>query len=215
MSQKPKLLILGTHEFAEEVADIASVAGDYELAGFVENQDKNRCTLQIANLPVLWVEELARLAATHQFVCGIGSTKRAAFTPQVEAFGLQPAILRHPTAQIAPTARVGAGSILNAGVIIGAQTTLGKHVIANRGVLLGHHTTIGNHVTLSPGANIAGRNSIGDQTSFVMGAMVINDLTVGSYSVVGAGSVVTKNVGDRVMVLGYPASVAKEGIDGI
>jgi acetyltransferase-like isoleucine patch superfamily enzyme len=47
-----------------------------------------------------------------------------------------------------------------------------------------------------------------------MGAVVIDHLTIGAHSVVGAGSLVTKNVPDRVQVVGVPARIVKENIAG-
>jgi acetyltransferase-like isoleucine patch superfamily enzyme len=38
-------------------------------------------------------------------------------------------------------------------------------------------------------------------------------VTIGEYAVVGAGSVVTKDVTSRVVVAGNPAEIVKEGID--
>jgi acetyltransferase-like isoleucine patch superfamily enzyme len=55
---------------------------------------------------------------------------------------------------------------------------------------------------------------IGDRTYIGMGAVILNSLTIGSRVVVGAGAVVTKDVPDGVQVLGVPARITKEGIDG-
>jgi len=51
-------------------------------------------------------------------------------------------------------------------------------------------------------------------TGFASGAVVIDHVTIGSRSVVGAGAVVVADVPDRVQVLGVPARIVKEGIDG-
>jgi acetyltransferase-like isoleucine patch superfamily enzyme len=45
--------------------------------------------------------------------------------------------------------------------------------------------------------------------------VILDHLAVGSASVVGGGSVVTKDVGRNVQVVGNPARVVKEGVDGL
>jgi sugar O-acyltransferase (sialic acid O-acetyltransferase NeuD family) len=214
VSGRQRLIVLGTRVFAEEVADLVADCEEYELAAFAENWDRTRCDGQLLGLPIIWVEDLAPLAATHVAVCAIGTTRRAAFVRQVEAMGFRFATVRHPTARVSRTSAVGAGSILSAGVIVAAHTAIGAHVIVNRGSLIGHHTAIGNCVTISPGANIAGRITIGEGTYVGMGAIVLDSLTIGRGSVIGAGSLVTRDVPDNVQVMGAPARVTREGVDG-
>jgi len=213
MSPRP-LLICGTRTFAVEVADLASEVPGVEVAGFVENMDRERCRDLLLGMPVAWAEEAASLAASHDFVCALGTTRRSRFTAQMEGLGFSAGTLIHPGARLSPTSMVGAGTIASVGVIVAAQTAVGRHVILNRGVLVGHHTTIGDHVSLLPGANVAGRCHIGDGAYIGMGALVLDHVSVGCDSVVGAGAVVTKDVPDRVQVLGVPARVVKEDVAG-
>jgi acetyltransferase EpsM len=207
------LVILGSHAFAEEVADIVQQAATPELAGFVENWDRGRCAEPLLALPVTWIEEAGPLAERSEAVCAIGTTRRDGFVEQAAAVGFSFGQVRHPTAVVAPTAVIGEGCVLGAATVIGAATSLGGHVILNRGALVGHHTVIGDFVTVSPGANIAGRVTIGRQVYIGMGAIVLDDRTIGEGAVVGAGAVVTRDVPARAQVVGVPARIVKEGIE--
>jgi sugar O-acyltransferase (sialic acid O-acetyltransferase NeuD family) len=200
------LLILGTRLLAEELADwIADIPG-YEVAGFVENQERDRCALRVAGLPVYWIDELPKFAKTHLFACGIATTHRVTYLEQVTALGCKFATLIHPTSRVSSKSTLGAGTLISPGVQVASHTRLGRHVFVNRGALIGHHATIHDYATLQPGANLAGAT--------VIGAVVLDRIRVGAQSVVGAGSVVTHDVADNVQVQGVPARVVKSGVLG-
>jgi sugar O-acyltransferase (sialic acid O-acetyltransferase NeuD family) len=208
------LLILGTRTLAVEIADLASEVKLIRVAGFVENLDPDRCRERLEGLPVYWVDEVAGLAGSHGAVCGIATTFRSRFVDQVVDTGIRFPTLVHPTARVSTTSVLGNGTIVSVGVIIASHTRLGRHVLVNRGSLIGHHTEIGDYVTIHPGANVAGACQIGEATYIGMGAVVIDHVKIGAHSVVGAGAVVTKDVPDHVLVVGVPARIAKEGIEG-
>jgi acetyltransferase EpsM len=199
------LAVLGTHTFAEEVADLVEQTGEHEVVAFVENWDRERAGRELEGRPVIWVDELADHAGEWEAVCAIGSPERRAYVEQVAGLGVEFARVIHPTAVIAPSAAVGAGCIVSPGVVVGAHTRIGRHVILNRGVLVGHHTQVGECVTLSPAANVAGCVEIGDGAYIGMGATVIDRRTVGAGALVAAGAVVVRDVPDDVRVQGVPA----------
>jgi sugar O-acyltransferase (sialic acid O-acetyltransferase NeuD family) len=213
-SNRQPLLILGTHALAEEVWDLISDMPGFEVTGFVENMNRDRCGQTLEGLPILWIDDIAPYAETHKAICALGTTHRSRFIEQAAAFGFQFATVVHPTARVSTHSSVGDGTIISAGVIVATRTEIGRHVFINRGALIGHHTQIGDYVSIMPGANVAGKCRIGDATYIGIGAIVIDGITVGEHSVVGAGSVVTRDVESNVQVVGIPAVVARENISG-
>lgn len=208
------LLILGTRTFAVEIADLASEVPGFQVVGFVENMERERCRETVEGLPIVWVDTLAELADSHAVVCGLGTTQRSRFTDQAAAYGVRFATLVHPLARVSSRSSLGAGSIVSVGAIIAAHTRIGRHVVVNRGALIGHHTTIGDYVTVGPGANIAGNCRISEATYIGISAVVIDHVSIGAHAIVGAGAVVTKDVPDRVQVVGVPAKIVKENVTG-
>ncbi|MGB7159946.1 MAG: acetyltransferase [Tepidisphaeraceae bacterium] len=214
--QSRKLLICGTRTYAEEVADLASGVPGVEVVGFIENWEREKCNATLGGLPIHWVDDLPKLKLSreHVAICALATTHRSKFTKQVEALGLPFTTLIHPAAQISKTTQIGEGSIVGQGVIMGSHNVIGRHVIFGRGTLIGHHTHIGDHCTIFPGCNIAGCNRIGQAVYVGMGSIIIHNHVVGSHSVIGAGAVVVKDVAERTQVVGVPARVVKENIDG-
>ena len=212
--ERVKLLILGTRTLAVEIADVASDVPDVEIAGFVENMDRSRCSETLEGLPILWIDDIATLAQTHFAVCALGTTQRSRFIEQATALGMRFATIIHPSARISRHSTIGEGSVACPGVVVATRTAIGRHVILNRGALIGHHTTVGDYCSIMPGANIAGACAIGEATYVGMGALVLDHHNVGSRSVVAAGSVVTRDIPDNVQVMGLPARIVREQIEG-
>lgn len=213
--KKQPLLILGTRTLAIEIADVVSDNDDFEVAGFVENMDRQRCSEKLEGLPIYWVDDLAKMAKTHQAICALATTHRGRFIEQAASHNITFAIVVHPLARISTKSSIGEGTIVNPGVVIASHTQIGKHVIVNRGALIGHHTKIGDYVTIQPGANIAGACSIDSSVYIGMGSVIIDHISIGSNSVIAAGAVVIQDVPQRVMVAGVPAKIVKENIDGL
>ena len=121
-------------------------------------------------------------------------------------------------------AKIGSGCIIGEGVYIGPNVVIGDNVKIQNHSLIYEGVTIEDEVFIGP--NVVTTNDIrptavGDwserfrETLIKKGAsigansVVICGNTIGSYSLVGAGSVVTKNVEDNDIVYGNPAQKAR------
>ena len=123
-------------------------------------------------------------------------------------FAFAPALI-DPTAIVARSTTVGAGSFVNAGAILGAASVLGDHVVVNRGSAIGHHVTIAPFASLGPRTVIAGHVTIGFGAMVGAGAVVLPNVTIGDRAVVGAGAVVVRDVPPRTVVFGNPARIVR------
>lgn len=209
-----KILILGNSILAEELTDVISEIPGYEVAGFVENLDPDRCRNRLFGLPVYWVNDIAPMKGTHLCVCGISTTHRRRYIEQVQETGMRFATIIHPTARVSAGACIGNGCVISPLSNVSYSTILGEHVFVNRGALIGHHSNIGSFTTIQPGAAIAGKVTIGSGTYVAMGSTIIDRINIGCNCVIGAGSVVTKDLPDAVQVVGVPAKIVKTGIEG-
>ena len=210
-----RLLLLGAGAFASELADLIGEMPGYSISAVVESLDRSKAGERLEGLPIVWIDDIGKYVDSHVGICALGTTRRALFIEQVSARGLHFVTLVHPTAQVSSTSTLGRGTLASRGSIVAAHTKIGPHVVINRGCLIGHHVQIGAFSTISPGANIAGNTRIGAAVYIGMGSIILNGIHIGDHSVIGAGSVVTHDVPDHVQVVGVPARITKENIEGL
>ena len=106
--------------------------------------------------------------------------------------------------EIHPAAKIGPGLFIDhgMGVVIGETTEIGENVLLYQGVTLGgtgkekakRHPTLGNNVTVGAGAKILGAIKIGDN------------------AIIGANSVILKNVPDNSISVGVPGRITKKKV---
>jgi len=117
-----------------------------------------------------------------------------------------------------PFAHVRGGSVLDKKVHVGTNSEL-KNARVAEGSKIGHFSYVGDaqlgrDVNVGAGcvfANYDGKkkhhSKIGDKVFLGSNSTLVAPITIGKGAVVGAGSVVTKNVAPGVTVVGVPAKV--------
>lgn len=135
------------------------------------------------------------------------STARLGLGERVRACGLSLATAVHPSAVVSRTARIGEGSCLCAGVIVGPGARLGRQVIVNTNSIVEHDCVLEDGVWLAPGVTMGGAVHIGRLAYVSTGAVLVAGVFVGEEAVIGAGAVVLKPAPPRSILYGVPARV--------
>ena len=119
------------------------------------------------------------------------------------------ATLIHPDVNIHHTVKIGGGSIIYPGVIITTNICIGNHVIISPKCGIGHDAIINDYTSLLWNVNISGHNKIGTGCLIGSGATIIQNKVVGDFSIIGAGSVVIKDIKDCTINVGVPTREVK------
>ena len=124
--------------------------------------------------------------------------------------GLAIATAVHARAFVARDAEIGSGSQILAMSAVASRARLGAACIINTSASVDHECVLEEGVHIAPGAHLAGAVKVG-RCSFVgTGAAVLPRISIGHDSIVGAGSVVTRDVPAGVVVAGNPARMIRE-----
>ncbi len=106
-------------------------------------------------------------------------------------------------------ASVGNGTVVMQGAIIQASAVVGTHCIINTGASVDHDCHVGNFVHISPHATLCGNVSVDEGSWVAAGAIVLPGVKIGKWCVIGAGSVVTRDIPDYSLAAGNRCKVIK------
>lgn len=120
----------------------------------------------------------------------------------------------HPTALVHESAVLGEGCVVMAGAQIGPDARIGRHTIINTNAVVEHDCFIGDFVHIAPGSVLCGAVRVESDTLIGAASVVIPGKIIGRGVVVGAASVVIKNIESYKKYAGNPAkelSVSAKG----
>lgn len=118
-------------------------------------------------------------------------------------------------------AKIGSNCNINCHVFIENDVVIGDNVTVKSGVQIWDGLRIEDDVFIGPNVTFTNderprskqfpkkfqKTHIRDKASLGAGCVVLGGVTIGKYAMIGAGSVVTKNVPERALIVGNPARI--------
>lgn len=201
---KDRLLIIGASGHGKIVADIAIKMKRWETILFLDDDESLKSVMGIKIIGRS--SDAYKYINDHDIFVGIGNNSiRERIQEQLIDLYASIPVLIHPSAVIGKEVKIGSGSVVMAGVIINCCTNIGKGCIINTGVTIDHDNILEDYVHISPGAHLAGNVHVGNRSWICMASSVINNVNIASNCIIGAGSVVLKDIIDNGTYVGIPA----------
>lgn len=202
------IVIIGAGGFGREVAwlieDINRFNNQWNIIGFVDDNETIQGTKingyeVVGNFEWLKEQELYVVNAI-----GNPIIKKKVMDRLCDSKNTYP-VLIHPSVIYSDKVIFGEGSIICAGNIITVNIEIGKHVIINLDCTIGHDAILGDYTTVLPSVNVSGFVTTEECVSIGTGSAIIQGVSVGKNTVIGAGSVVVKDLPENCIAVGAPA----------
>lgn len=206
-----RILIVGAGGFGREVLHWARAAWPAPIAtvaGFLSAHEPRHW--RGGDLPaVIGDPDDFVPAAGDGFLLGVGIPDvRRRLAETLMARGARFLTLVHPTAIVAPTAEIGAGSIICPFAVVSDNARVGRCVLLNYHTSLGHDASAGDFAVLSPYATLGGNAHVAEDVFLGMHASVGPGRRVGPRSKVSANSCALADAPADSLVFGAPGRIA-------
>ena len=134
---------------------------------------------------------------------------RALVIKMMMKYGFYPENLIHPSSMISNGAHLGKYLQILTGSIVGPDVIIGDHVIINSASVICHGCRIEEMSHIGPAASLAGDVRGGANVFIGTNATILPRLKMGAGSIIGAGSVVIRDVPAGAVVAGNPAKILR------
>lgn len=206
------IVIIGAGGFGREVAwlieDINEIDKQWNILGFVDDNESD-LGKNINGYNVLgdktWLYDKQVYVVN---AVADPKTRKQIMEKLSHTDNMYPTLI-HPNVIYSNKVEFGEGCIVGAGNILTVDIVIGNHVIINIDSTIGHDAIIADYSTILPGVNISGHVHLEECSMIGTGTAIIQGLSIGKNSIIGAGSVVTKNIPANCTAVGAPANPIK------
>lgn len=199
------VVIIGASGHGKVIADIVLKSGD-KVIGFLDDGiEKGKL---IVGFEVLGKISDYKNYSDCEFVIAIGDPHiREKIT---DILNVKWYIAIHPTAVISSLdVEIGEGTVVMANAVINSCAKIGRHCIINTGAIVEHDNILSDYVHLSPNVALAGMVSVGKSTHIGTGACTKQVVNIASNCIIGAGSVIVRDINESGTYIGVPARKIK------
>ncbi len=210
------IFILGSGGFAKEVLylinDINKKESLFLFKGFIGIESKK---IKIGNHLINIFQESEFIQDySNKEICialGIGSPKRISkVIDRFEEHFIFPNLI-HPTATGDwSNIKMDEGNIITAGCRFTTDISIKSFNIFNLNSTIGHDTCIGSYNVINPTVNISGGVTIGHINLIGTDTTILQMKSIGDNCIVGASSLVTKDIPSNVVAYGNPCKIIRK-----
>ena len=143
--------------------------------------------------------------------CAVGSAKiRKKIIEKLSKFDMiRFPNLIDPSVKMSDLIQLGRGNIICAGTILTVNIQIEDFCIINLDCTIGHDDVLDSFVTIYPSVNVSGNVHVGQCSELGTGTQIIQGIKIKEETIIGAGSVVVKNIDESGTYVGTPVKRIK------
>jgi sugar O-acyltransferase (sialic acid O-acetyltransferase NeuD family) len=225
--------IIGFHDgLAGQVDSWFEKVTGYHIACFIHDADKLQVNIEEENkkrvsqrmdfpinnsfkgrpliVSLNWIKELKKLGIKKVLPLNPNNDERYLQIQKCMDNELELVSAIHPSSLILDTAILGKGVCINCNCFIGYKSEIYDGVIINTGSQIDHHNILKKCSQVDPASITAGNVTLEERVHVHMGVNIVNRVTIGEGSIIGAGSLVLKNIPQDVIAYGHPAKIIRQ-----
>ncbi len=213
MNTKENILLIGGGGHCKACIDVIEQENKYNIIGIIDRE--NMVGKTVLGYPVVDFDDNLEkwLNKSKNVLITVGHIKspelRIKLYNHVQKLGFFLPKIISPKAYVSKHAVIGKGTIVMHGVVVNANATIGNNCIINNQSLIEHDAEIGNHTHVSTGAKVNGGAIVGNNCFIGSGAIINQSINTCSDVVLGAGTLVTKDILKKGLYVGIPAKKIK------
>ena len=205
------IVIIGASGFGREVAWLIENSDNWNVIGFVDD-NKDLENKSVNDYPVLGtIDFLLNVNEKTNAVVAIGNpqTRKKIVERLQSNKNISFPNIVDKDVIIDKTVTLGFGNIICKGNILTTNIEIGNFNHINLNCTVGHDVQFNDYITVYPGVNISGNVIINDCVEVGTGTKIIQGKKIVKETVIGAGSVVVKDIVVNGTYIGIPAKQMK------
>lgn len=208
--EKEKCIIVGAGTYGQIYAEY--LKNDYNIIGFVDD-NKDIIGQEINGIKILGdfnflLKNISKLISV--FVPLGNNEIRVRFLKILKEAGFKTPTYIHPSSIIDSSVILGEAIYILPSSNVMPFTKIGNYVMISMGVNIAHHCDIKEGCFFSQGTNIGASITIDEQTFSGIACTIMTGVSsIGNSVVIGAGTVIIRDVPDGATVVGSPGKIIK------
>lgn len=209
-----KIVVLGAGGFGREVQwlieRINKNEASWEISGYIDDGMPKGTVIN--GYEVLGGTDILEQYDEPIYVaCAVGSAKiRKKIIEKLSKFDMiRFPNLIDPSVKMSDLIQLGRGNIICAGTILTVNIQIEDFCIINLDCTIGHYDVLDSFVTIYPSVNVSGNVHVGQCSELGTGTQIIQGIKIKEETIIGAGSVVVKNIDESGTYVGTPVKRIK------